>query len=151
MKPKIKKEISIINRKASFLYETIEEYEAGIILFGTEIKSIRAGGVSFSDSYCYIKEGEIFVKNLHIAEYKNASFNQHEPKRDRKLLLNKREIRKLKEKMMEKGLTIVPSKLFINARGLAKVVVVLAKGKNLKSKRDTLRERDLDREIRDNS
>jgi len=151
MKAKVKKEINIRNKKAGHEFIFIEEVVAGIVLFGTEIKSIRAGGVSFSDSYCYIKENEMFVKNLHISEYKNASFNQHDPKRDRKLLLTKREIRKLREKTMEKGLTIVPSKLFINDRGLAKVVVVLCKGKNLKSKRDTLRERDLDREIRDNS
>lgn len=150
MKTKIKKEVSIINRKARHEFMFLEEYEAGIILLGTEIKSIRGGGVSFSDSYCYIKDNEIFIKNLHIAEYKNASFAQHEPKRDRKLLLTKREIRKLRERMMEKGLAIIPSKLFINARGLAKVVVVLAKGKKLWDKRADLKDKDAKRDIKEN-
>jgi len=146
----MKNEVNVKNKKASFEFEFIEEFVAGIVLFGTEIKSIRNGGTSFSDSYCYIRDGEIFVKNLHISEYKFASYNQHEPKRDRKLLLTKREIRKLKEKTQEKGLTIVPSKLFINERGLAKVVIQLARGKKLHDKRESIKDREIKRDIREN-
>ena len=141
--------ISIRNKKASFEFIFIEDFIAGIVLFGTEIKSIRNGAVSFSDAYCYIRDNEIFVKNLHISEYKNSSFRQHEPKRDRKLLLTKREIRKLKEKTQEKGLTIVPSKLFINDKGLAKLEIVLAKGKKLFDKRESLKTKEDERKIRE--
>lgn len=144
----MKKEISIKNRKANFEFSFIEELVAGIVLVGSEVKSIRNGAVSFSDSYCYVKNGEIFLKNLHISEYKNTSYNQHEPKRDRKLLLTKREIRKLKEKTTEKGLTIVPIKIFVNEKGLIKVTIALCRGKNTYDKRLSLKEKDLKREIK---
>lgn len=142
------KDINIKNRKASFEFTFIEEFVAGIKLVGTEIKSIRNGQVSFSDSFCYFKEGELFVKNLSISEYKNASFEQHEPKRDRKLLLTKKELRKLEPKAHEKGLTLIPYRLFINERGLAKLVIVLAKGKKLYDKREDIKKRDDERNMR---
>jgi SsrA-binding protein len=138
----MKRNISIKNKKASFEFEFLEEFVAGIVLFGSEVKSIRNGAASFTDAYCYINNNEIFLKSLHISEYKNASYNQHEPKRDRKLLLTKREIKKLKEKTQEKGLTIVPTKLFVNDRGLIKIIIALAKGKKLYDKRNSLRLKD---------
>jgi SsrA-binding protein len=146
----MKNNINIKNKKASFEFTFIEEFVAGIVLFGSEIKSIRNGAASFTDSYCYIKDGEIFLKNLHISEYKFSSYNQHEPKRERKLLLTKREIKKLKEKTQEKGLTIVPSKLFVNEKGLVKVVIQLASGKKTQDKRQSIKERESKREIREN-
>ena len=144
----MKKSINIKNKKASFEFEFLEEFVAGIVLFGPEVKSIRNGAASFTDAYCYINNNEIFVKNLHISEYKNASYNQHEPKRDRKLLLTKKEIRKLKEKSQEKGLTIVPTKLFINDRGMVKIGIALAKGKKLYNKKQELKEKELDKQLK---
>lgn len=144
----MKKSINIKNKKASFEFEFLEEFVAGIVLFGSEVKSIRNGAASFTDAYCYINNNEIFVKNLHISEYKNASYNQHEPKRDRKLLLTKKEIRKLKEKSQEKGLTIVPTKLFINDRGMVKIGIALAKGKKLYNKKQELKEKELDKQLK---
>ena len=146
---KKKEAFSIKNKKANFEFIFIEEFIAGIVLVGSEVKSIRDGAVSFTDSYCYIKDNEVFLKNLHISEYKNASYNKHEPKRERKLLLNKREIKHLKEKISEKGLTIVPVKLFISEKSLIKVVVALAKGKKLFDKRASLKEKDLKRQIKE--
>jgi len=144
----MKHNISIKNKKASFEFEFLEEFVAGIVLFGSEVKSIRNGAASFTDAYCYINNNEIFLKSLHISEYKNASYNQHEPKRDRKLLLTKKEIKKLKEKTQEKGLTIVPTKLFVNDRGLIKVGIALAKGKKLFDKRQTLKRKDDERRMK---
>lgn len=144
----MKHNISIKNKKASFEFEFLEEFVAGIVLFGSEVKSIRNGAASFTDAYCYISNNEIFLKSLHISEYKNASYNQHEPKRDRKLLLTKREIKKLKEKTQEKGLTIVPTKLFVNDRGLIKVGIALARGKKLYNKKQELKEKELDKQLK---
>lgn len=144
----MKHNICIKNKKASFEFEFLEEFVAGIVLFGSEVKSIRNGAASFTDAYCYINNNEIFLKSLHISEYKNASYNQHEPKRDRKLLLTKKEIKKLKEKTQEKGLTIVPTKLFVNDRGLIKVGIALAKGKKLFDKRQTLKRKDDERRMK---
>jgi len=144
----MKHNISIKNKKASFEFEFLEEFVAGIVLFGSEVKSIRNGAASFTDAYCYISDNEIFLKSLHISEYKNASYNQHEPKRDRKLLLTKREIKKLKEKTQEKGLTIVPTKLFVNDRGLIKVGIALARGKKLYNKKQELKEKELDKQLK---
>jgi len=146
----MKNSISIKNNKARFEFAFIEEFIAGIVLFGSEVKSIRNGAASFTDAYCYIKDDEIFLKNLHISEYKNSSYNQHEPKRERKLLLTKREIKKLREKTQIKGLTIVPSKIFINEKGLIKVVVVLAKGKHLYDKKMSLKIKELEKETKNN-
>ena len=146
----MKNSISIKNKKASFEFTFLEEFVAGIVLCGSEVKSIRNGAANFTDAYCYIKDNEIFLKNLHISEYKNTSYNQHEPKRDRKLLLTKREIKKLKEKTQEKGLTVVPTRLFVNDRGLIKVSLALCKGKKIWDKRETLKVKDLKREIKEN-
>jgi len=145
----MKKNISFKNKKARFEYSFLEEYVAGIKLVGTEIKSIREGKVSFSDSFCYFKDGELFLKNLSIAEYQKASFEQHEAKRDRNLLLTKRELRKLEAKSQDDGLTIIPYILFINDRGLAKVTIVLAKGKKLYDKRFSERLKTDKKQMRD--
>lgn len=143
----MKNHISIKNKKASFEFEFIEEFVAGIVLMGSEVKSIKNGAASFTDAYCYINNDEIFVKNLHISEYKNIRFSQHEPKRDRKLLLTKREIKKIKSKSQEKGFTIVPTKLFVNERGMIKIGIALAKGKKLYDKRESIKKRDEERKI----
>lgn len=137
----------IVNRKARFHYEFIDSYKAGMVLTGTEIKSIKEGKVNMGDSFCYFKNGELWMKNLHISEYKNGSYANHEPMRLRKLLLTKKEIRKLEGKIKEKGLTIIPYKIFFNERGLAKIEVVLARGKKSFDKRETLKERDTKKEI----
>lgn len=139
--------ISIKNKKASFEFEFIEEFVAGIVLLGSEVKSIKNGAASFTDAYCYINNDEIFVKNLHVSEYKNIRFSQHEPKRDRKLLLTKREIKKIKSKSQEKGFTIVPTKIFVNERGMIKIGIALAKGKKLYDKRESIKKRDEERKI----
>ena len=143
------KEINIKNKKASFEYAFLEKYSAGIQLTGTEIKSVRDGKVNFTDSFCVIQEGEIFIKNLHIAQYTEGSYNNHEPKRTRKLLLTKKEIRKLTVKMKEKGLTIVPLRMFINERGYAKLDIALAKGKKSYDKRQDLKEKDIQRAMKE--
>ena len=135
------------NKKASFDYEFLETYEAGIVLVGTEIKSIRMGKVSLVDSYCYFVGNELFVRGLNIAKYFWGSWGQHEPLRDRKLLLTKRELRHLRQAVKEKGLTIVTVKLFINDDGYAKLVIALAKGKKEFDKRNTIKEKDIRREM----
>ena len=139
--------IKIKNKRVSFEYFILERLVAGIQLSGTEIKSIRQGKVSLADSYCQFVEGELFVKEMHIAEYSMGTVYNHEPKRDRKLLLTKRELRKLENKTKEKGFTIIPTLLFINERGLAKLEIGLARGKHFYDKRDTLKKKDIQREI----
>ncbi len=139
--------INIRNKKAGFEYFLLEKFIAGIVLTGTEIKSIRAGKASINEGYCAFVGDELFVKNMHIAEYEYGTYNNHEPKRDRKLLLNARELRKLKTKLAEKGLTLIPTFLFINERGLAKLEIALGKGKKLYDKRETLKKKDVQREI----
>jgi len=134
------------NRKAFHDYFFLEEFEAGIVLSGTEIKSIRAGKVSFKDSYARIDDGEIWLYNLHISPYEKGNVFNHEPERKRKLLLKKREIHKLIKKVEEKGLTLIPKKIFINDRGYAKVILAIAKGKKLYDKRETLRRKDEERD-----
>ena len=134
-------------KTASFDYEFLETYEAGIVLVGTEIKSIRMGKVSLVDSYCYFVGNELFVRGLNIAKYFWGSWGQHEPLRDRKLLLTKRELRHLRQAVKEKGLTIVTVKLFINDDGYAKLVIALAKGKKEFDKRNTIKEKDIRREM----
>jgi SsrA-binding protein len=143
---------SFKNRKASHEYYFLEDFEAGIVLKGTEIKSIRAGKLSFKDTFAIVRDGEVWLQKLHISQYdKEAHFN-HEPERQRKLLLNKREIRKLLRKVEEQGMTIVPREVYINAKGLAKVKIALAKGKHNYDKRDVLmkkdQQRDLDRRLK---
>ena len=139
--------IKIRNKRVSFEYFILERLVAGIQLSGTEIKSIRQGKVSLADSYCQFVEGELFVKQMHIAEYSMGTIYNHEPKRDRKLLLTKRELRKLENKTKEKGFTIIPTLLFINEKGLAKLEIGLARGKHFYDKRDSLKKKDIQREI----
>lgn len=139
--------IRIKNRRASFEYFLLDKLVAGIALTGTEIKSIRAGKANLSDSYCVFKENEMFVVGMHISEYENGTYNNHDPKRDRKLLLTKKELRKMKTKVNEKGLTIVPVVMFINENGLAKVEIALAKGKHYFDKRESLKEKQTKREM----
>lgn len=144
--PKTKSKIEIKNKRASFEFEFIESFTAGIVLTGTEIKSIRAGKAALTDSYCYFVGKELFVKNMHIADYWWGSFNKHDPRRDRKLLLNKRELSRLFRGSREKGLTIVATRLFIAENGLAKLNISLAKGKREYDKRHSIKENDLRRE-----
>ena len=139
--------ISIKNRKATFEYELIERFVAGMQLQGTEIKSIRNGKVNLIDSYCQILRGELYVINLHIAEYEMGNINNHIAKRDRKLLLTKKEIQKLEKKTKESGFTIIPTKLFVNDRGLAKLEIALARGKKTYDKRESLKAKDAKRDI----
>ena len=140
--------VEIRNKKASFDYEFLETFEAGIVLVGTEIKSIRMGKVSLVDSYCYFVGNELFVKGMNVAKYFWGSWGQHEPLRDRKLLLTKRELRHLRQAVKEKGLTIVTVKLFINEEGYAKLLIALAKGKKVFDKRATIKEKDIRREMK---
>ncbi len=142
-----KSPVNIRNKKASFEYFFVETYTAGIVLTGTEIKSIRMGKASLVDSYCYIHNGEIWVKGMNISPYFFGSYNNHEAKRDRKLLLTKREIRKLQEATKQVGFTIVPTLVFIDAKGRAKMDIALAKGKKEYDKRQTLKEKEDRREM----
>jgi len=139
--------ININNRKARYEFELLDKYVAGMQLQGTEIKSIREAKVQMQDAFCYFKGNELFVKQLHISPYAQGTHYNHVSDRERKLLLNKKELRKLSEKSLEKGLTIVPTKLFINDRGFAKLEIALGRGKKLHDKRDSLKEKDTQREI----
>ena len=139
--------INIKNKRASFDYEFVDTYTAGIVHTGTEIKSIRMGKASLVDTFCYFIRGELWVKNMHIAEYFYGSYNNHTARRDRKLLLNRKELRKLERDSQAPGFTIVPTRLFINEKGLAKLVIALAKGKKQFDKRETLKEKDARREM----
>lgn len=139
--------ISIQNRKATFEYAITDKYTAGIQLTGTEIKSIRDGNATISEAYCFMHEGEVFIKGMRIAEYKNGSYNNHEPLRDRKLLLHKQEIRKIAKKIEEKGFTIVPIKVFMSESGYAKLEIGIGKGKKEYDKREDIKKRDVQREI----
>ncbi len=134
------------NKKAGFEYYLFEKLTAGIVLTGTEIKSIRAGKASINDAYCAFEGDELWVKNMHIAEYDFGNIYNHDPKKNRKLLLSKRELKKLRSKNVEKGVTIVPTILFIDDKGLAKMEIALAKGKKLYDKRDTIKSRDVERD-----
>ena len=147
MEKKSTNNIKIKNKRATFEYFLVETLTAGIVLTGTEIKSIRGGKASLADSYCSFKGDELFVIGMHIAEYAQGTYNNHDPKRDRKLLLNARELRKLKNKVQEKGFTIVPVMLFINENGLAKLDIALARGKHYYDKRESLKTKDSKREL----
>lgn len=140
-------DINIRNKRASFDYEFLEEYNAGIILTGTEIKSVRAGKASLVDSYCYFDKGELWVKGIHIAEYRLGTYYNHEEKRERKLLLTRKELRKLERNVKETGLTIIPVKMFITDKGWAKLRIALAKGKKEYDKRETLKLKDAKRDM----
>ena len=143
-----KSPVQIKNKKAAFDYHFVDTYTAGIVLTGTEIKSIREGKASIVESYCSFEGDELWVIGMHIAEYAFGTYNNHVPKRDRKLLLTMKELRKLKAKSSEKGFTIIPVELFINEKGLAKLEIALAKGKHFYDKRDSLKEKDSKKEIR---
>lgn len=135
-------QIAIKNRKADYQYYLLTSYTAGIVLTGTEIKSIRAGKANITDAYCSFINNELWVHNMHISEYAAGSYNNHLPKRDRKLLLNKKEIKKLLSKLNERGFTVVPTLLWINENGYAKLDISLAKGKKLYDKRESIKEKD---------
>ena len=138
---------TIDNRRARYEYEFIDTYEAGIVLQGTEVKALRAGEANLADAYCYFRKDELWVRNLFIKEYRHGTDANHEPTRPRKLLLKARELRKLDKKVREKGLTIIPTKVYMNDRGLVKVGVALARGKNTYDKRDSLKKKDGKREL----
>jgi len=141
-KMKINKQIEIVNRKAAFEYKFIQAYEAGIMLTGTEVKSARIGDVNLKDAFCFFRKGELFIKNLFIAEFKYGNINNHETRRLRKLLLKKTELAKLEKKMKEKGYTLVPYKLYISERGFVKLEVCLSQGKKSYDKRASIKERE---------
>ncbi|HEY9008870.1 SsrA-binding protein SmpB [Ohtaekwangia sp.] len=147
MKQRFSDNINIKNRQASFQYELLDKYIAGMVLTGTEIKSIREGKVNLQDGYCYLSNGEMFVKGINITPYAQGTHYNHDATRERKLLLKRSEIKKLEGKVEEKGLTLVPTRLFINDRGLAKLEIALGRGKKLHDKRDSIRERDAKREL----
>lgn len=147
MKDRFTNDINIRNRQASFQYELLEKFVAGIALRGTEIKSIREGKVNLQDGYCYLNNGELFAKGVTISPYAQGTHYNHEASRERKLLLKKAELKRLEGKVEEKGLTLVPTRLFINERGLAKLEIAVARGKKLHDKRNSIKERDVKREL----
>lgn len=140
-------EINIRNKKAGHEYEFIERFTAGMVLTGTEIKSIRTGKASLVDAYCFFRENELYVKGMHISEYEFGNIRNHDPKRDRKLLLSRRELRKLAKNVKEKGLTIIALHIFLNEKGFAKLEIALAKGKKEYDKREDLKKKDSKREL----
>lgn len=139
--------IDIKNKKASFEYYFVQTFRAGLVLYGTEIKSIREGKVNLSDSYCLFSRGELWVHDMHISEYRFGSYYNHQAKRTRKLLLKKNELRKLENKSKEKGFTIIPTLLFVDERGYAKLEIALCKGKHSYDKRETIKLKDNKREL----
>ena len=140
--------MEIKNRSAFFEYFIDDKYVAGIMLTGTEVKSLREGKANFNDSYCVFNKGELWIRSFHIAEYSHGTVNNHDPVRERKLLLKRRELNKLEAKLKEKGLTIVPLRLFFSEKNLAKLEIGLGKGKKLHDKRETIKQRDTEREIK---
>jgi SsrA-binding protein len=140
--------MEIKNRQAYFEFFIDDKLQAGISLLGTEVKSLRAGKASFADAYCLFQQGELWLKSMNIAEYAHGTVNNHDPVRDRKLLLTKKELKKWEGKIKEKGYTIIPLRLFFNSDNIAKVEIGLAKGKKLHDKRETIKQRDTDREIK---
>jgi len=144
----VKSDVNIKNRRATFDYEILDRYQAGIVLYGTEIKSIREGHASLVDTYCVFEGTELWVKQMNISEYRFGSYANHEVRRDRKLLLQRKELRKLNRQVKDTGKTIIPLRLFINEKGLAKVEIGLCVGKHEYDKRATIKARDLDREMK---
>ena len=138
----------IRNRSAYHEYFIEDKYDAGMVLTGTEVKSLRDGRASFNDAYCYFHKGELWLKSLHITEYSHGTVNNHDPLRERKLLLQKRELKKLEAKMKEQGYTLIPLRIFFNEKGLAKLEIGLGKGKKLHDKRETIKNRDVEREMK---
>lgn len=147
MSKRFSNDINIRNKQASFEFELLDKYTAGIVLTGTEIKSIREGKVNLQDGYCYFNNEELFAKGINITPYAQGTHYNHEAQRERKLLLKKTELRKIETKIDEKGLTLVPLRLFINGRGFAKLEIAVARGKKLHDKRDSIKERDAKREL----
>lgn len=141
-KKKKEEHINIVNRKAKFSYEFVETFTAGIMLTGTEIKSVRAGEVNLTDGFCQFKNGELFARNIYIAEYRLGNAYNHDVQRVRKLLLKKRELKRLQKKVKESGFTIIPYRLFLSERGFAKVEIALARGKKMHDKRHSIKDRD---------
>lgn len=138
----------IRNRSAYHDYYIEDKYDAGLVLAGTEVKSLREGRASFNDSYCFFHKGELWIKSLHITPYSHGTVNNHDPVQERKLLLHKKELRKLEAKIKEKGYSIVPLRIFFNEKGLAKLEIGLGKGKKLYDKRETIKQRDTERDIK---
>ena len=138
----------IRNRSAYHEYFIEDKYDAGMVLAGTEVKSLRDGRASFNDSYCYFHRGELWVKSLHIAEYSHGTASNHDPLRERKLLLKKKELKKIEAKIKEKGITVVPLRIFFSEKGIAKMEIGLGKGKKLYDKRETIKQRDNQRELK---
>ena len=141
------KAVLIKNKKAAFEYHLEAKFIAGIILKGTEVKSIRAGHVNISDAYCILDNGKVIIKNMHISEFKNAGYSQHIPLNDRVLLLSKHEIKKIMDKLKDKGYTLIPIELFFSESGFAKIQIALAKGKKTFDKREDLKSKDIQREL----
>ncbi len=139
--------IDIKNKKAGFEFEILERFDAGIMLTGSEVKSIRNGGGSITEAFCFMRDGEIYVRNMNIPEYSHGSYANHEPMRLRKLLLNKRELKRIEAKMKERGLAVIPIRLFINERGFAKLEIGLGRGKKKYDKRESLKQKDTKREV----
>jgi len=146
-KPTLQKIINIKNKKASYEFEFIDKFVAGLVLTGTEIKSIREGKVSLTEAFCYFRREELYIKQMHIAPYSMAASYNHDAVRERKLLLNKKELNKLQTKFAEKCLSIIPLRIFVNDRGLAKMEIALAKGKKIHDKRDSIKEKDAKRDL----
>lgn len=140
--------MEIRNRSAYYEYFIDDKYDAGMVLTGTEVKSLRAGKASFNDAYCIFDKGELYVKSLHIAEYAFGTYANHNPLRDRKLLLNKKELRKIEARVKEKGFTIIPLRIYFSDSGKAKIEIGLARGKKLHDKRQSIREKDAERELK---
>ena len=142
------KEISIINRKARFEYHVLEVYKAGIVLTGTEIKSLRLGNANISEAFCLFVDGELFIRNMFISEFKNGTYNNHVPIRDRKLLLTKKELKKLESAASDRGHTIIPLKVYSSETGYAKIEIALATGKKTYDKREDIKQREVERQIK---
>ena len=143
-----RKQVSIRNKSATYEYFIDATYTAGIMLLGTEVKSIKDGRVSFNDSYCIIHDGEIFIKSLHISPYSHGTVNNHNPDRDRKLLLQKREIKKIQALLKEKGYTLIPLSIYLNDKNFIKMDIGLAKGKKLYDKRESIKKKDVERDLK---
>lgn len=142
-----KNRLNIVNRRASFEYHLVHKYTAGMVLTGTEIKSIRAGQVNLGDAFCFIKDNELFVRNMHISHWKQGSYYNHEPMRVRKLLLKKSELNKIRVKALEKGFTVIPVKIFLAESGYAKIEIAVAQGKKNFDKREDIKKRDIQRDL----